>query len=230
MPNFNYGNLRNIHGASIVPPEDQLLMIVLDALAYESYAGLTLAKVRARSAAPELVGQYRNKHDLCRAMLLEAAERVAIAYESVTRDAKVFLASGGKDREAGWKELERLLYRHIYLCFHPENRCYALVAAQESQLPADLRELLPKALHKAFGETLAQMILAVSAVKKPHEAALLACNVTGCINTFIQQPEYCQKVFIGQTRTKPNYANVEDQLNNYFLRSIHANTAMNKLF
>jgi hypothetical protein len=59
---------------------------------------------------------------------------------------------------------------------------------------------------------------------------LSACTICGSINTFVQQPAYCKNVFVGQTRLKPNYAVVEDFLNNYFLRAIAANTALNKPF
>lgn len=37
-------------------------------------------------------------------------------------------------------------------------------------------------------------------------------------------------MFIAQTRHEPNYAEIEDMLNNMLLRSIVANTAVNKAF
>ncbi len=41
--------------------------------------------------------------------------------------------------------------------------------------------------------------------------------------------EILENIFKGMTREAPNYAVVEDFLNNYFIRSVAANTAINKM-
>ncbi|MGN0159544.1 MAG: hypothetical protein ACI39W_10530 [Brotaphodocola sp.] len=230
MPNFNYENPRNVNGSSMQSPEEQLFALVLETLAYEGYQNLTKKRLLEKGADEELLRSYPTREDLCEAVLLDAAERMRLIYEPITADAIAYLESGAKTRDESWKQLERLLYRHIYQCFHPKNRNYVLAAIQESMLPAGLNEILPNAMYDCFGNVLSQMIMAVSEVKKAPIAAMMTCSICGTINTFVQQAEYCKKVFIGATREKPNYAVVEDFLNNYFLRSIAVNTAINKPF
>ncbi len=132
--------------------------------------------------------------------------------------------------DEGFKQLERLLYRHIYQCFHPKNRIYVLAAAQESQLPPGLGQILPDALWQCFGSVLARLIYQVSQVKNAQVAAMCACAVCGSINLFVQQPKYCKNVCRGQTGREPDYGVIEDLLNNHFLRAIAADTAINKAF
>lgn len=230
MPDFNYENPTNIRGASMEPPEDHLFQLVLDALAYESYQGMTIGKIRGAGGSDELIVKFGTKKKLCRAALEDAAERVSLIYEGITEEARDYLENHQYTKDESWKQLERLLYRHIYQCFHPKNRAYVLIAAQESQLPAELQHILPDALHRCFGSILAKLILTVSEVKNTEIAVMTACAVCGSVNVFVQQPVYCGNVFAGATGKKPNYAVVEDFLNNYFLRSIAANTAINKPF
>lgn len=230
MPNFNYENPTNIHGGSMQTGEEQLFSLVLDGLAYDGYRNLTLEEIRRRGADPEAVGRYGSVEELCESALTDAAERIALAYDSVTGEARAYLRAPCPGRDEGFKQLERLLYRHIYLCFHPKNRSYVLVAAGESQLPPELQRILPDALYRQFGTVLAELIMAVSEVKNAQMSAMMACSICGSINIFVQQPMYCRNMFVGETREKPNYAVIEDFLNNYFLRGVAANTAINKPF
>lgn len=206
-----------------------------------------------------VLSRYRTKEDVCRAALEDGKERMALIYEGVTAEARDYLetgvysmSAGGLDKERGgarrkisdtgqkiaglerddegWKQLERLLYRHIYQCFHPKNRIYVLAAAQESQLPEELEQILPDALWKYFGSVLAQLVYQVGQVKNAQVAAMCACTVCGGINAFVQQPLYCKNVFMGQTGREPNYAVIEDLLNDHFLRAIAADTAIDKAF
>ena len=128
------------------------------------------------------------------------------------------------------KQLERLLYRHIHLCLHPKNRIYVLAAANEAQLPQSLNDILPKALQVSFCDVLEEIILSVAQVKKQKEAAMLAASVCACVQFYAVQPELTKCMFMAKTRHEPNYAEVEDMLNNMLLRSIVANTAINKAF
>lgn len=230
MPNFNYENPRNINGGSMQTPEEQLFSLVLETLAYEGYQSLTLEGLCEKGVDAELIKDYQTREELCEEVLNDAAERIHLIYTSITEDARTYLESPDKTRDESWKQLERLLYRHIYQCFHPKNRNYVLVAAQENMLPLGLQEILPNVMYKEFGEVLAQLIMAVSEVKNASIAAMMTCSICGTIHTFVQEPEYCKKIFIGTTREKPNYAVVEDFLNNYFLRAIAVNTAINKPF
>lgn len=230
MPNFNYENPRNINGSSTQSPEEQLFSLVLEILAYDGYQNLTAERLLEKGADEALLNTYQTRENLCEAVLFDAAERIRLIYDSITEETRAYLNSQGKTKDESWKQLERLLYRHIYQCFHPKNRNYVLAAAQENLLPVGLNEILPKAMETYFGSILSQLIMAVSEVKKAPIAAMITCSICGTIQSFVQQPEYCKKVFIGMTREKPNYAVVEDFLNNYFLRSIAANTAINKPF
>ena len=105
-----------------------------------------------------------------------------------------------------------------------------MAASGESQLPQRLQRILPDALHRQFGSVLAELITAVSEVKNAQMSAMMACSICGAVNIFVQQPIYCRNLFVRETREKPNYAVIEDYLNNYFLRAVAANTAINKLF
>lgn len=230
MPNFNYENPTNILGGAMETGEDRLFSLVLETLAYDGYGSLTLEGIRQKGADPEMIGRYGSRKELCERALKDAAERVALAYDSATQEARAYLSAPVRDRDEGWKLLERLLYRHIYLCFHPKNRNYVLAAAGESQLPPTLQRILPDALHDRFGTVLAGLITAVSEVKNQQLSAVMACSICGSVDIFVQQPMYCRDMFVGATREKPNYAVVEDFLNNYFLRAVAANTAVNKSF
>ena len=125
---------------------------------------------------------------------------------------------------------EGCLYRHIHLCLHPKNRIYVLAATYEAQLPPALSEILPKALQASFCDVLEELILSVAQVKKQKEAAMLAASVCACVQFYAVQPELTKCMFMAKTRHEPNYAEVEDMLNNMLLRSIVANTAINKAF
>lgn len=230
MPNFNYENPLNVNGSSMESPEEVLFGRVLDLLAYEGYGRLDLADLEKSGADGELLARYPSKEMLCEAVLQDAAERMALIYESVTEEARAYLEAQEQTRDESWKQLERLLYRHIYQCFHPKNRKYVLLMVQEAMLPPEFQTLLPEAMYQCFGDVLSRMILMVSEVKNAQLAAMMSCAICGSINTFVLQPEYCRNIFVGMTREKPNYAVVEDFLNNYFLRSIAVNTAINKPF
>lgn len=230
MPNFNYENPRNVNGSSVQSPEEQLFLLVMEIIAYEGYQNLTIERLLKEGADSTLLNRYQTREELCEAVFLDAAERIRLIYQSITEDAIDYLNKKEKTRDESWKQLERLLYRHIYQCFHPKNRVYVLAAAQENLLPPGLNEILPEVMYTSFGSVLSQLIMAVSEVKKAPIAAMITCSICGTIQAFVQQPEYCKNVFVGMTREKPNYAVVEDFLNNYFLRSIAVNTAINKPF
>lgn len=230
MPNFNYENPRNAEGGSMQSPKEQLFLMVLNTIAYEGWRTITLEGLREKGVDAALLADFDSVGELCEAALLDAADRVACTYESVTEEARAYLASGSRTQDESFKQLERLLYRHIYLCFHPKNRVYMLVAALESQLPEGAGSILPDALQAHFGKVLTDLIMAVSQVKNAQIAALSACLICGAVNAFVQQPQLCGNLFTGATREKPNYAVVEDFMNNYFLRAIAANTAINKPF
>ncbi len=235
MPDFNYENPANIEGSPLCSPEEQLFTAVLEGLAYDGYAGLDMENIGKRSGQLLLAESYKTKMKLCRAALIDAADRMRLAYMGITEEARAYLETekkGGikKQQDEGWKQLERLLYRHIYLCFHPKNRVYVLVAGQEGQLPEELSRILPDARNRYFGEVLSRMILAVSEVKSRQLSAMIACSICGGIDIFVHEPEYCKELYNRQTGQEPNYALVEDLMNNYFLRAVAANTAVNKLF
>lgn len=256
MAGFNYEDPRNVQGNGPESEEAQLFRIVLDSLVHEGYGGMTLKAIRERCEGAGLqavLSRYKTKEDVCRAALEDGAERMALLYEKVTAEARDYLQAGagvpgvrgrgaegagrsdrsvpGRDREdEGWKQLERLLYRHIYQCFHPKNRIYVLAAVQESRLPEELGQILPDAMWRYFGSVLAQLIYRVGQVKNAQVAAMCACTVCGGINAFVQQPLYCKNVFTGQTGREPDHAVIEDLLNNHFLRAIAADTAIDKVF
>lgn len=230
MPNFNYENPTDIHGNSLETPQEQLFLRAMDILAYDGFASLTKETLMKRGVDAQLLETYSGSEAICEAVLLDAAERIETAYASITEEAKAYLMARKYTRDEGFKQLERMLYRHIYLCFHPKNRVFVLVGSQENRLPQGLYEILPRALQRSFGDILTQMILCVSEVKNAPLAATISCTILGSIQAFVQQPEYCRALFVGGTREKPNYAVVEDYLNNYFLRAIAANTAINKPF
>lgn len=230
MPNFNYENPTNVNGNSMQSPEDQLFQAVLDTLAYEGYQNLTFEGLGKKGISIEVLEEYKTEDELCEAVLNDAVERIRLIYESITEDAVTYLTSSEKSKDESMKQLERLLYRHIYQCFHPKNRSYVLVGVQENMLPQKFQHILPDAMHKYFGSVLSQLIMAVSEVKSAQVASMMTCAICGSINTFVQQPEYVKNVYVGTTREKPNYAVAEDFLNNYFLRAIAVNTAINKPF
>ena len=220
MPNFNFGTAYNMSGQTMLSPEDQLLEMSLCALANMRHAG----------ADEALLAPLRTREKLCKWALDETAERIRLAYELVTEQARVYLAGSEKSQDESIKQLERLLYRHIHLCLHPKNRIYVLAAANEAQLPQSLNDILPKALQVSFCDVLEEMILSVAQVKKQKEAAMLAASVCACVQFYAVQPELTKCMFMAKTRHEPNYAEVEDMLNNMLLRSIVANTAINKAF
>ena len=230
MPNFNFGTAYNMSGQTMLSPEDQLLEMSLCALAYGGYQALTVANMRHAGADEALLAPLRTREKLCKWALDETAERIRLAYELVTEQARVYLAGSEKSQDESIKQLERLLYRHIHLCLHPKNRIYVLAAANEAQLPQSLNDILPKALQVSFCDVLEEMILSVPQVKKQKEAAMLAASVCACVQFYAVQPELTKCMFMAKTRHEPNYAEVEDMLNNMLLRSIVANTAINKAF
>ena len=230
MPNFNFGTAYNTSGQTMLSPEDRLREAALTALVYGGYAAVTRANLRRMGADEALLAPLSTREKLCAWALNEAAERVRIAYEPVTQLAREYLASDEKTPDESVKQLERLLYRHIHLCLHPKNRVYVLAAANEAQLPKGLSEILPRALQENFCGVLEKMILAAAQVKKQKEAAMLAAAVCASVQFYAVQPELAKRMFTAATRHEPNYAEVEDMLNNMLLRSIVANTAINKAF
>lgn len=230
MPNFNFGTAYNTSGQTMQSPEEQLLELILRALAYGGYQAVSPAALRRAGADEALLAPLRTREKLCRWALEEMVERIRMAYKLVTEQARTYLEGTEKSEDEGVKQLERLLYRHIHLCLHPKNRIYVLAAANEAQLPQPLGEMLPKALQSAFCDVLEELILSVAQVKKQKEAAMLAASVCACVQFYAVQPELAKRMFIAKTRHEPNYAEVEDMLNNMLLRSIVANTAINKPF
>lgn len=230
MPNFNFGTAYNTSGQTMQSPEDQLLELSLRALTYGGYQAVSLAALRRAGADEALLAPLRTREKLCKWALEETAERIRLAYEPVTEQARAYLAGSEKSQDEGIKQLERMLYRHIHLCLHPKNRIYVLAATYEAQLPPALSEILPKALQTSFCDVLEELILSVAQVKKQKEAAMLAASVCACVQFYAVQPELAKRMFMAKTRHEPNYAEVEDMLNNMLLRSIVANTAINKPF
>ncbi len=230
MPAFNYENPRNAAGEGMESPQERLLSTVIEILAYESQRSLTREALLKQDFPEDMIDAYGSAEELCHAALLDAAERIRLSYETIAEEVADYLNSADKTRDRSYMYLERLLYRHIYLSFHPKNRKYVLACARESSLPEGLGRILPEAVGKYVGEPLAQLILEAGEVKNRQMAALLACSICGSILTFVQQPLYCQEIFRKMTKEKPNYAVVEDFLNNIFLRSVSANTGINKLF
>lgn len=230
MPDFNYGNARNVAGKSVEPEEDQLFQSVIDILVNKGYDRLS---DELRNIADNFSNQletYESEKALCEAALKDAALRIKLAYEGVTDEIREYLRSDHKTNDRSYMYLERLLYRHIYLCFHPKNRNYVLLCAQDNKFPKEMNAIVPRAAGEYFGDILARMILEVSEVKNEQMAEVLACSVCGAIQIFVQQPWFCKEMFMKLTREEPNYAVIEDLLNNMFLRMIKANTQMNKPF
>lgn len=159
----------NMSGQTMLSPEDQLLEMSLCALAYGGYQALTVANMRHAGADEALLAPLRTREKLCKWALDETAERIRLAYELVTEQARVYLAGSEKSQDESIKQLERLLYRHIHLCLHPKNRIYVLAAANEAQLPQSLNDILPKALQVSFCDVLEEMILSVAQVKSKRK-------------------------------------------------------------
>ena len=230
MPNFNFGTAYNTSGQTMQSPEDKLLEMVLRNLVFGGYQAISAANLRKNGADEALLAPLRTKEKLCQWALQEAAERIKIAYADVTEQAEAYLQGNEQTQDEGIKQLERMLYRHIHLCLHPKNRIYVLAAVNEAQLPSALAEILPKTLQAVFCDVLEKLIFSVAQVKKQKEAALLASSVCASVQFYAVQPELAKKMFMAQTRHEPNYAEIEDMLNNMLLRSIVANTAINKAF
>ncbi len=230
MPNFNFGTAYNTSGQTMQSPEDTLLEMVLRNLVFGGYQAISAANLRKNGADEALLASLRTKEKLCQWALQEAAERIKIAYADVTEQAEAYLQGSEQTQDEGIKQLERMLYRHIHLCLHPKNRIYVLAAVNEAQLPLALAEILPKTLQAVFCDVLEKLIFSVAQVKKQKEAALLASSVCASVQFYAVQPELAKKMFMAQTRHEPNYAEIEDMLNNMLLRSIVANTAINKAF
>ena len=230
MPNFNFGTAYNTSGQTLQSPEDALLEMILRTLVFGGYQAISAANLRKNGADEALLAPLRTKEKLCQWALQEAAERIKIAYADVTEQAEAYLLGNEQTQDEGIKQLERMLYRHIHLCLHPKNRIYVLAAVNEAQLPPALAEILPKTLQAVFCDVLEKLIFSVAQVKKQKEAALLASSVCASVQFYAVQPELAKKMFMAQTRHEPNYAEIEDMLNNMLLRSIVANTAINKAF
>ena len=230
MPQFNYENPKNVDGSGIGTPEDRLFQTVLELLVYEGYRAVTEEALAERGISPALAAAYGSPEELCGAAVQDAAERITIACESAAEDARLYLASKKYTKDFSYMHLERLLYRYIYLCFHPKNRVYVLACAQESQLLPEWKELLTDVMQREFADVLTELILAAGEMKNRQMAAVMACAVCGCVTAFVQQPGFCKKVFREATGEDPNYAVAEDFLNNMLLRMIEANTGINKPF
>ncbi len=230
MPNFNFGTAYNTSGQTMQSPEDALLEMILRALVFGGYQTVSASALRKLGADETLSASLRTREKLCKWALDEAAERIHLAYTDVTEQAIDYLQSTEQTPDEGIKQLERMLYRHIHLCLHPKNRIYVLAAVNEAQLPPALSDILPKTLQSVFCDILEKLIFSVAQVKKQKDAALLASSVCASVQFYAVQPELAKKMFIAQTRHEPNYAEIEDMLNNMLLRSIVANTAVNKAF
>lgn len=96
MPNFNFGTAYNMSGQTMLSPEDQLLEMSLCALAYGGYQALTVANMRHAGADEALLAPLRTREKLCKWALDETAERIRLAYELVTEQARVYLAGSEK--------------------------------------------------------------------------------------------------------------------------------------
>ena len=230
MPNFNFGTAYNTSGQTMQDPEDALLEQILRLMAFGGYSAVTPANVRKGGVEETLLKPLNTRQKLCAWALEETAERIRLAYEPVTEQARAYLSAGERSQDESIKQLERLLYYHIHLCLHPKNRIYVLAAANEAQLPPAFSEILPRALQTCFCQVLEDMILCAAQVKKQKEAAMLAASICASVQFYAVQPELAKRMFMAQTRHEPNYAEIEDMLNNMLLRSVVANTAINKPF
>ena len=230
MPNFGYENPTNISGASPEPPEDKVFRIVRETWAKYADCIITYDMLLGAGCDRDVLEKYGTLEELYDAVVADIIERIGIAYAPITEDARNYMAGTEKTRDLGMQKLERLLYLHTYLCIHPKNRTYVLLCSQEDHLPAEYREDIAKAVEKNFMSVLTAMILEVSEVKNSQTAALLACSAIGSINTYIQQPELVKWTFRDATRLDPNYSVIEDYMNNIILRSVWANTSINKPF
>ena len=101
---------------------------------------------------------------------------------------------------------------------------------QLASLVARFRERVAAALHENFTSVLTQMIIAASEVENSRNAAILASQVVGNINFYVLQPELTKVLFNDATGLDPNMSEIEDYMNNMFLRSIWWNTSINKTF
>lgn len=230
MPNFGYENPTNVSGASPEPPEDKIFRIVRELWTKYMDSVISFEMLLGMECDRDVLAKYGTLEELYDAVIADMIERIEIAYAPITEDARKYMAGGEKSRDLGMQRLERLLYRHTYLCIHPKNRTYVLLCNQENHLPEEYREDVAKALEKNFMSVLTGMIMEVSEVKNRQTAALLACSIIGSINTYIEQPELVKWTFRDATRLDPNYSEIEDYMNNILLRSVWANTSINKPF
>lgn len=230
MPNFNYENPTNALGNPMESPEDHMFKMVLEIVVSEGYSNLSFGKLKKKGVEEDLLKSYKNKKNVFHAAFEDWMERIVCSYEKICEQAREYIISGNRNKEEGWRQLERLLYRHIYLCFHPKNRNYVLLTARENMIPYEYKVCMTETLSQCFGEVLTELILDVSEVKNRQMAAMLTCTVCAGIHIFVQQPEYCKKIYESTTRLEPNYAVIEDFLNDCFLRTIAVNTAINKPF
>lgn len=230
MPTFNHENPVNAEGKALETPEEKLLRLCRQVLTEEGYAGLGRDRLLQMGCEPQALLGYRDAEDLCDAVVDDLVDRIGISYASITEDARAYLEEGNYTRDESFQKIERLLYRHIYLCFHPRNRTYVLMCLQEDHLPRKHRERLAKVLWTEFVSVLARLIQSGAEVRNEQESTLLACAAVGSISTFIQSPQLCREAYRGMTRMDPNYAVIEDFLNNHLMRSIWVGTSMNKPF
>ncbi|MGN1388660.1 MAG: hypothetical protein ACI4WR_03340 [Bulleidia sp.] len=230
MPAFNYENPRNINGQSAESPEDKLYETVWDILASSGYPALTIENLKKQGCTEEQLAFCSSAEELCTEALKELEERIRICYRDITSEAREYLKQGAYQRDLTFQKIERLLYRHIYLCLHPKNRSAVLLCMQENHLPEQYRKELSAVLEEEFGSVLTELILAGAEVKNETEAALLSSVIIGSVSVFIQSPEYVRLVYKDSSRRDPDYSLIEDALNNVLLRLIWTDTSVNKQF
>ncbi|MGI5990150.1 MAG: hypothetical protein ACOX78_07800 [Lachnospiraceae bacterium] len=259
MPEFNYANPVNAAGRPLESYRDKFLRAARDILIRDGVSGFTREKFLAAGCRDEDIGTFLapagdpgdsesiesagkeirpdaaqslclSEEKISDAVTEDLISRIRSCYRDITEEARSYLTSGQYSREESFQKLEHLLYRHVYLCFHPKNRSYVLLCMQEDHLPEPYRKKLAEVLEEEFGSVLTQLILSGGEIKNEQQASMMSCCVIGSIGIFIQSPEYCRRVWGAATRQEPNYAVIEDLVNNYLLRSIWNETAAGKPF
>jgi hypothetical protein len=230
MPSFNYENPTNVRGDSLMTPQEKVLALARNVLIEEGPTALTTKRLAALGVPAELLVNYAADADILEAVLADLKAKIKESYAFITEDARAYLKAGSYSREISFQKMQRLLYRHAYLCLHPKNRTYVLLCVQENLLPEDCRRSLAETLYREFGSVLTQLILAGGEVKNEQKAAMMTCAAVGTICVFVQSPQFVREVFAGTTRQEPNYAVIEDMVNNYLLRAIWEETEINKPF
>ncbi len=230
MPSFSYENPRNINGQAAESSEDQLYETVWDILASTGYPSVTIENLKRQGCTDAQIALFSNAEELCTKAIRELEERIRMFYRDITAEAREYLKQGTYQRDQTFQKIERLLYRHIYLCLHPKNRSAVLLCMQENHLPEQYRKELSAVLEEEFGSVLTKLILAGAEVKNETEAALLSSMIIGSLSVFIQSPEYVRQVYKDASGRSPDYSIIEDSLNNVLLRLIWTDTSINKPF